>query len=386
MAVIEKYGNKSVLEGAKQRIMNAYNSGYKISISVSGGKDSIVMMDLVYKLIQKGYINPDKVEITFIDEEAMFHDVIEIVKKWRLKFIKQGVKFYWFCLELCHYNCLNFLKNDQSFIMWDRYKKDRWVRRPPEFAIMKHPLANYRKEAYQTFLDKFNNGKVVLVGIRTDESIQRKYTFAESFMKYKGKVKFKGFLYSRVAKVYPIYDWTDNDIWLYIRENNLDFPETYLKLYQIGRRRERLRISQFFSMDSISVLYNLPEIDPDLMDKVNNREPNAYLAALYFNSDMFRRSRNEEKENTKNVDYKDKTLKKINELERQGNKSKELNHVKRIIFANRNLLDNKLWQKLHGVLVAGDPKDRALRAVYTGIGEKKKKIWSSVYKGKGEGK
>ena len=29
-----------------------------------------------------------------------------------------------FCLEVKHYNCFNELSNDETFICWDRYKKD----------------------------------------------------------------------------------------------------------------------------------------------------------------------------------------------------------------------------------------------------------------------
>ena len=76
------------MQAARQRIINAFSNGTKVYLSCSGGKDSIVMMDITYKLILEGKINPAQLEAIFIDEESMYDDVIDIVKIWRKRFLR----------------------------------------------------------------------------------------------------------------------------------------------------------------------------------------------------------------------------------------------------------------------------------------------------------
>ena len=88
-------------------------------------------------------------------------------------------------------------------------------------------------------------------------------------------------------QVFPIYDWTNNDVWLYLLNEHVDIPEIYLFLWQAGTRKGQLRVSQFFSVDTARSLVKMNEYYPDLMERVTRREPNAYLAALYWDSEMF---------------------------------------------------------------------------------------------------
>ena len=87
-----------------------------------------------------------------------------------------------------------------------------------------------------------------------------------------------------------IYDWTNNDVWLYLLNEHVDIPEIYLFLWQAGTRKGQLRVSQFFSVDTARSLVKMNEYYPDLMERVIRREPNAYLAALYWDSEMFGRN------------------------------------------------------------------------------------------------
>ena len=89
---------------------------------------------------------------------------------------------------------------------------------------------------------------------------------------------------------HPLYDWRDTDIWRYIRDKELAFPDTYMHLYQTGSTRRQMRISQFFSIDTARSLVKMEEYEPGLMDRITRREPNAYLAALYWDTEMFRGS------------------------------------------------------------------------------------------------
>lgn len=106
-------------------------------------------------------------------------------------------------------------------------------------------------------------------------------------------------------QIFPIYDWTDKDVWLYLLREKVDIPEIYLYLWQSGTGRGQLRVSQFFSVDTAKSLVKMNEYYPDLMDRIIRREPNAYLAALYWDSEMFGRSSRKRKEMEGDAPQKD---------------------------------------------------------------------------------
>ncbi len=265
----------NVLVAAKKRIKNSFSNNVGVVLSLSGGKDSIVLCDLVYKMCKTGEIDKSLLEVVFVDEEAVYPSVEKVMKDWRVKWLSIGVKFTWFAIQCKHFNCFNQLQNDETFICWDETKRDSWVRPMPEFAVTGHPYFYPREETYQSFLKKYCASRIALVGIRVSESFRRRNAIATA----KGNNYF-----------YPIYDWFDSDIWLYIKENKLDFPDAYMFMYQIGITKKFLRISQFFSVDTAKSLVQMTEFYPDLFNKILKREPNAYLATLYFDTEMFRKS------------------------------------------------------------------------------------------------
>ena len=366
MAVIYKTSKLNVVEAARKRIKNVFDSGLKVAMSTSGGKDSICMSHVAYSLIQEGQINPAQLTVQFIDEEAMYDDVIEIVKDWRKKFLMVGARFEWFCMPFLHFNCLNYLEDSESHMVWDNSKKDVWVREMPSFAITSHPQFRQGKDNYQAFLMRINKKNIQLIGVRIEESVHRRTNIANIFTMNSREGLSPG------NAIYPIYDWKDEDIWLYIKENNLKFPKTYIDLYQIGTPINRLRISQFFSMDTARGLLKLSEMQPGLMEKILRREPNAYLVLLYWDSEMFRRSsktRNELSQGKK--DYKSEVLKLLNNIDKvfQTESLKEnAKRVKKAILKYWFAIEKEShWRTIYDCLIAGDDKVRTLRGIINSI-------------------
>lgn len=220
--------------------------------------------------------------VQFIDEEAIFPCMEDMTKKWRRIFMMMGAKFEWYCVEVKHFNCFNALSNDETFICWDSTKQDVWVRQPPPFSIRNHKLLKPRVDAYQDFLPRVCTSGITLVGIRTAESLQRLQNIAS--MTKAGRTM------TNKRQVFPIYDWTNNDVWLFLKREHVDIPEIYLYLWQSGSSKQQLRVSQFFSVDTARSLVKMNEYYTDLMERIIRREPNAYLAALYWDSEMFGRS------------------------------------------------------------------------------------------------
>ncbi len=365
MAIKRCEASIDVVEAAKIRIKNVFRNGLPVYMSFSGGKDSLCMAQLVMSLIQAGEINPAQLIVQFIDEEAIFPCIEDKVREWRKRFMLIGAKFEWCCFEVKHYNCFNELSNDETFICWDRNKKDVWVRKPPSFAIRSHPLLRPRIDAYQDFLTRICSGGITITGIRTAESVQRLQSVATMLRAGKNMTKRN--------QVFPIYDWKNNDVWLYLLQEKVDIPEIYLFLWQAGTRKEQLRVSQFFSVDTAKSLVKMNEYYPDLMERIVQREPNAYLAALYWDSEMFGRNTATRKENEKGnaeKDYKAALLELFSDM--GGNFPTK--HKRYVAERYRNffisvsaIVDNKDCKEIYQGLISGDPKLRTFRALYQRI-------------------
>lgn len=170
-------------------------------------------------------------------------------------------------------------------------------------------------------------------------------------------------------QVYPIYDWTTNDVWLYLRNEGVEIPQIYLYLWQSGTSRNQLRVSQFFSVDTARSLVQMNEYYPDLMERVIRREPNAYLATLYWDSEMFgRRSRTRRQTEGTAItkDYKALLTEMFSDMPRYFNTDHKMKVAKtyRGLFLKIGVIATpKDYQQMYEALQKGDPKLRSFRAL-----------------------
>jgi predicted phosphoadenosine phosphosulfate sulfurtransferase len=357
MVLVQRDLEQNVVEAASDRIIRIFNNGLQVHLSLSGGKDSICLASLVYDLALQEKIDTKLLVVHFVDEEAVFDDVDVIVREWRMKFMELGVKFNWWCMEFKHFNCFNQLTNDESFITWDRTMANNWVRSIPSFAITSHPKLKARKQTYQQFFTSNFQDVMHIVGLRTAESVQRLYAVSKHNA-------------ATSNKLYPIYDWQDSDVWRYIKERNLNYPVVYQYMYQTGSSRRDMRISQFFSIDTSKILVKMGEFYPDLMEKITKREPNAYLASLYWDSELFRRSKSvkkkpDSKDLDPEIDYRSKVIEFINNLDNLTSKVRisNVSSIRNLILKFGIDVHTKDYKRMYDLLVAGDPKDRTIRAL-----------------------
>lgn len=348
----------SVVEATERRILDAFSRNKYVSLSFSGGKDSICLSEMVIRTMQKYGVSFSRLMVTFYDEEAIYPDVEKLVMQWRSRFMSLGARFYWFCLPIRHYNCCNQLANDESFICWEPGKESVWIRQMPKFAIRSHKDFKMGM-SYQEFSKSLLRNIPQMVGLRANESLQRCITIGK-------KAADPGSLFQ-----YPIYDWTDNDVWLFIKLNNIEIPVTYLYLYKAGVALNKLRISQFFSVDTIKTLPKVLEFYPDLYEKVLRREPNADLVMLYWDTDMFRSSKQDNKFDT-DKDYKTLLREEIRKASLHPDTYPGYRLAKQLLSMLDDTNSNKTFQKVYQILIAGDPKKRSYRVVIGDIRSEKK--------------
>lgn len=355
----------NVLDAAKQRIRNFFSNDCKVYLSFSSGKDSLCVCGITYDLIMTGEIDPKKLTVIFIDEEGLYPSMVDAAIRWRKLFLRVGAKFQWYCLPFKQVSVIDHLSATESWITWEPGKEDIWMRDPPEFAIMESPYLHYPGEMnYQTFSTKAFSDGLMMIGLRTAESITRLNAIAHMGMKTIGSY----------GQVYPIYDWADNDVWLYIKERNLEFPDIYMRLYEAGVSKNQLRLCCFFGDMSTQGLRWVAETDPALWDRIQKREPNAYLVLLYWDSEMFRRSSNARKKLEADQEQKDyKALVKdmlFLHPERYNipkDTKANLNSWKSLFIKSNGIAKQKHYQRMYEGLLYGDPKNRVLRAAWNTI-------------------
>lgn len=349
-----------MVEAAKIRIKNCFSTANKIQFSISGGKDSIVLNDIIYKMCRNGEIDKNKLCIVFIDEEAIYPDVEKIVMQIRKQWLLLGVEFRWYCVQVRHFSCFNKLTQEESFICWDKNRKDCWIRPMPTFAQKSDPYLRERVDTYQAFLTRIRAKErlVCITGVRASESVQR--------LKYLSKMVDD-------TKVYPIYDFKDTDIWIYIKENNLNFPKTYLYMYQTGSSKREMRISQFFSVDTAKSLVKMCEYYPGLYDRICKREPNAYMAMLYYDTELYRHQKVKKGSDDDNVDYKSKFWSMIKNpiyFETKSAKKLQRDLIKLTLKFSEDCYTQQIWKDLCNIITGGDPKLRSVRRVIQKLAEK----------------
>ena len=199
-----------------------------------------------------------------------------------------------------------------------------------------------------------------MIGLRASESIQRAKALAA--------------IKNEINRVYPIYDWKDNDVWLYIKENNLAFPEIYIRLYESGVSKTKLRLCSFFGDTTVVGLKNIPETDPELWEKIEKRYPNAYLVLLYYDSEMFKRRTRTRKQLEKDQAYFNGKAKLYDLLFFNTDKylippdtKKTLKDWRRMIFQYGEYMTPKLYNECYEAILCGDPKKRSLRAIFANV-------------------
>ena len=318
------------------------------------------MAVIVLEEIQAGNVDPGQLHVIFIDEEGIYPCIERTVKEWRLKFLQEGAQFHWFALPFAHFNCFNRLANDETMVLFDPTKEDRWIRRPPPFAIRYHPKLRIGKDKYQQFLARVTADGIQVVGTRVYESVHRLISFSRQEHD------------RRATIVKPIYDWRDADVWKFLYEKNVEIPDIYVYMWQAGVPLRGLRVSQFFTIDSASSLVRMEQFYPGLMERIMRREPNAYIAALYWDSHLFRRntSLRQETDRREPEEYKRLLLDLVSDVE--GNFENDVQRRTAKDYRNQILkhstkLKGDDWRKLYDGLVAGDPKNRTLRGVIHGV-------------------
>lgn len=284
------YLEKNVLDATFERLEFIFENFDNIYFSVSGGKDSSVMVQLANMVAKK--MNK-KFDVLYIDFEAQYKLTIKHI--YELKNLSQIRDFYHIALPMALRNAVSILQ--PKWICWEEESKELWVRDLPEDSININncPFSWFRKgEEFEEFIIQFadwyqkkHGGKVACgVGIRCDESLNRFRTIV-----FEGKIMYKdkrwttqirsGEKYIDVYNFYPIYDWKADDIWGAVSKLDLMYNEVYELMYKNGLSIYEQRLCQPYGDDQRNGLDQFKAIEYETWDKVVNRVNGVNFGNIY---------------------------------------------------------------------------------------------------------
>lgn len=283
---MKKYLDINVYDATVQRMDFVFENFEKVYVSFSGGKDSGVMVQMALEAAKRH--NKLPLPVLFIDLEAQYKNTIDYVNE--IMSLPE-IEPYWICLPLHLRNAVS--QFQPHWLCWDSKKKDAWVRQMPEKCISDLNYFPFFREGmeFEEFVPEFGNWiangnrTACLVGIRSDESLNRFRTIAsDSKETYNGQqwtTKIDDNLYN----AYPIYDWRTEDIWI----ANGKFGYKYNKIYDLmnmaGLTIHQMRICQPYGDDQRKGLYLFKMLEPETWANVVNRVEGANYGNRYSEND-----------------------------------------------------------------------------------------------------
>ena len=274
----------NVLEASRGRIRWTFDNFERVYLSFSAGKDSTVMLHLA---AEEAKARGVKLGLLIVDLEGQYQMTISHALKM-IEQYKDVLDVYWIALPLSLRNAVSVY--EPQWICWDDKKQSDWIREAPEFAIMDHEYFDFfiKGMEFEDFVPKFgewySQGKptACLVGIRTDESLNRWRTIASQSKITKDSKQYTTKVTSNVYNVYPIYDWKTEDIWTYhAKFPDKRFNELYEFMHKAGLSIHLQRICQPYGDDQRRGLWLFHLIEPNSWAKIVARVSGANSGALY---------------------------------------------------------------------------------------------------------
>lgn len=275
-----------VLEAAQKRIEWTFDTFSRIYTGFSGGKDSGVLLHLV---MAEAIKRNRKVGVLYIDFEAQYKHTIDFIQRMYDHYTDH-IEPYWVALPIHLRNAVSMYEH--HWVAWDQDRQSDWVRMPPDIAITAQnyfPFYHYAME-FEEFVPEFgqwySQGELTacLVAIRTTESLNRWRTIAGHGVKYDhdGKqLTWTNYLGQVLYNIYPIYDWSTEDLWTYHARTGLPHNEIYNLMHKAGLSIHQMRLCQPYGDDQRKGLWLFHLLEPETWAKIVARVNGANSGAIY---------------------------------------------------------------------------------------------------------
>lgn len=272
---------KNVVAAALERLETIYAAGHRVVVGHSGGKDSTVCLELAIIVARK--LGRLPVEVVTQDEEIGFCGTYEHLERLAQR---PEVKLTWLCMQQPMLNV--FSRTHPYWWCHDpELPRSDWVRQPPAYAQFvpekgielivtnkRYPVEYSAPSAKWDSADK-RQRLVAVIGLRTQESVKRLLGLFSSKGPMTAASRF-GTHYLR-----PIYDWTEGDVWRFIKDTKADYNHGYDTLYRMGVTRNLRMGPPTMTLAGLHQLQTAARAWPAWFDRVCSRVPGSRLAVAF---------------------------------------------------------------------------------------------------------
>lgn len=280
----------NVYEQAQRRIEMLFKNFDNLYVSFSGGKDSGLLLNLCIDYLRKNC--PErKIGVFHLDYEVQYNETIRYVDRV-LADNADVLDVYRICVPFKVPTCTSMFQ--KYWRPWDEKMQECWVRPLPEgaytqrdFSFFSHRMWDYDfQHSFARWLHRRMKAKrtCCLVGIRTQESLNRWRALhvMESY-RFK-KLKWVRRIDAGIYNAYPIYDWLTTDVWTANGKFHWPYNHLYDLYYQAGVPLEKQRVASPFISEARTGLRLYRAIDPDMWGRMINRVNGINFTAIYSNT------------------------------------------------------------------------------------------------------
>lgn len=284
------YININVYQALQKRLAYIFAEFENIYVAFSGGKDSGVLLELTLHYMREHGITR-KIGVMHMDYEAQYDLTTQYVTR-----VMTGnadlITPYWLCMPMS-VPCTTSM-HQSAWIPWNPDEKDIWVRSMPNhpsvinidnhsFDFYQPGMIDYNlQEKFTRWYQKQHGGgsTVALVGIRTQESLNRFTAIVHKTKSWKGHI-WTTLTGKNSCAAYPLYDWDVEDIWTANAKFGFDYNKLYDLMYYAGLKPHDMRVASPFLGAAQETLNLYRIIEPQTWGRVLGRVNGANFTAIY---------------------------------------------------------------------------------------------------------